>query len=89
MKIVAMILSVLLGSLSFALAQSSGGSGGSSGGANGGSASTSAGQGSAPPLSNGVQGQGTTGSSQPTNSIYDNRVKRDTGNPLLPKGPVK
>jgi hypothetical protein len=97
MKILAMVLSILLGNYSFALAQSGTG-------APGGSPGTDAGQNGA---SNGTVGtsssttgmQGTTGTNvggsansqqgNPTNSIHDNSVKKETGNPGLQTGPVK
>jgi hypothetical protein len=95
MRVIAIIVSILLGSYSFALAQTGPG-------APGGSPGTSAGQDGA---SNGTTGtnsgegsttgmQGTTGAGggpqgNPTNSIHDNSVKKETGNPGLQKGPVK
>lgn len=95
MKLLAMVLSVLLGSYSVALAQTgTGAPGGSPGtdagqsGASNGTTGTNSGEGSTTGM------QGTTGAGggpqgNPTNSIQDNSVKKETGNPGLQKGPVK
>jgi hypothetical protein len=95
MKLLAMVLSVLLGSYSVALAQTgTGAAGGSPGtdagqsGASNGTTGTNSGEGSTTGM------QGTTGAGggpqgNPTNSIHDNSVKKETSNPGLQKGPVK
>jgi hypothetical protein len=87
MKLLAMVLSVLFGSHSFALAQSGAASGSSpatSAGASNGSTGANSREGS---TTQGTAGAGPQGN--PTNSIHDNSVKKQTGNPGLQSGPVK
>ena len=93
MRNLAMILSILLGSYSFALAQSAPTAGtsttpGQTSGVTAGSAVNSA-------TGTGATSSGTTGNAtgsqrgNPTNALDDNRVAPTTGNPLIQSGRVK
>jgi hypothetical protein len=86
MKLIATILSLLLASSTFALAQSAG---------SGTTVPPSTNE-TATPKPSGTTTTGanngttqSTGTSNPTNALDDNRVSRTTGNPGLQTGPVK
>jgi hypothetical protein len=88
-----MILSILLGSYSFALAQGASTPGSSSAPEQSSGVATGSAVNSA--TSTGATNSGTTGNAagsqggNPTNALDDNRVAPTTGNPLIQSGKIK